>query len=49
MKCRNGRLRRGHEERPRTEAEEHGHDAPEGIAPHHQVASLAELQALLLG
>jgi len=27
----------------------HGHDAPEGIAPHNQVASLAELQALLLG
>ena len=27
----------------------HGHEAPEGIAPHHQVSSLHELQALLLG
>ena len=27
----------------------HRHDAPEGIAPHHEVRSLDELQALLLG
>jgi putative hydrolase of the HAD superfamily len=26
-----------------------GHEAPEGIAPHHEVRSLNELQALLLG
>jgi putative hydrolase of the HAD superfamily len=27
----------------------HGHEAPEDIAPHHEVRSLHELQALLLG